>query len=514
MDAVVSRLLQPDVAVGAVVVVTSAVVGQVLWNLKFSPLARQNIPGPWYTAISDFWYGWQGVRFRRVMAIDDLFKEYGPVVRIGPNSVAFLDSQVIHEIYRTYAHNKGAFFENGTFGGKPNSIMTTDSAVHARFRRWHIGAFRKDRMRLTANALVEQMDDLVERLTDDCAGGNPVDVLLLSQIHALDVLGISILNTKFQQIRKREEHPAIKYHIDWLFDLAMRVALSGPLYNIMKALPVKRLREIFSADAGMCAFAGQLYDETPDVPPAEKDEMMSIVAAGKWHRDPVTGEATPKAEVSSEMGCFVLAGIDTASVSQTFALYELARQPKIYENVRAELRAASKHGNVYDGDLLRSLPYLNALVKEVLRANGPASLFLERVIPAGRPVALAGYQIPAGTTVGCTPRSTALREDLFPDPELVNPERWVEMKDGAWATRNDATIADMNAAWWPFGLGVRACVGRPLAELQMLMTTAALVSAFRIDLHKSTTPDSMSAMEIVVIQPKAQQCLLHFTHTL
>jgi len=64
-------------------------------------------------------------------------------------------------------------------------------------------------------------------------------------------------------------------------------------------------------------------------------------------------------------------------------------------------------------DTLRKLPYLNAflrvslrretvwqslklLLKEVLRARGPGSIFLERVVPAGG-ATLDGYFLPEGT---------------------------------------------------------------------------------------------------------------------
>ena len=47
---------------------------QALWNLFFSPLARQKIPGPPLAAISEIWWSWHGLRFQRIHALHTAFK--------------------------------------------------------------------------------------------------------------------------------------------------------------------------------------------------------------------------------------------------------------------------------------------------------------------------------------------------------------------------------------------------------------------------------------------------------
>lgn len=73
----------------------------VLRRLYLSPIS--SIPGPWYAVISDFWFTWIFVRFRRVRTIDSLFKTYGPVVRVSPNRVVFLDASTYKQVYGTSA---------------------------------------------------------------------------------------------------------------------------------------------------------------------------------------------------------------------------------------------------------------------------------------------------------------------------------------------------------------------------------------------------------------------------
>jgi hypothetical protein len=80
-------------------VIVSYCVCVATYRLFFSPL--RSIPGPWYAAVSDLWHLSHVLRLRRCRGIDDLFKKYGPIVRIAPNMVAFLDVNSMKVVYGT-----------------------------------------------------------------------------------------------------------------------------------------------------------------------------------------------------------------------------------------------------------------------------------------------------------------------------------------------------------------------------------------------------------------------------
>ena len=71
------------------------------FRLFFSPL--RSIPGPWYAAVSDLWHLSHVLRLRRCRGIDELFNKYGPIVRVAPNIVAFLDVKAMKVVYGTNA---------------------------------------------------------------------------------------------------------------------------------------------------------------------------------------------------------------------------------------------------------------------------------------------------------------------------------------------------------------------------------------------------------------------------
>lgn len=82
----------------------------VLYQLCFSPL--KSIPGPWYAAISDFWLITHIVRLQQCKTVQDLFETYGPVVRIGPNKVAFCDATSTKSVYTTHKFDKSAYYKS------------------------------------------------------------------------------------------------------------------------------------------------------------------------------------------------------------------------------------------------------------------------------------------------------------------------------------------------------------------------------------------------------------------
>lgn len=80
------------------------IIGKIIYRLMFSPLAA--VPGPWYAAVSDFWLTTHVMRLRQCFAVHDLFERYGPIVRIGPNKIAFRDQQAMRSVYSVHKFDK------------------------------------------------------------------------------------------------------------------------------------------------------------------------------------------------------------------------------------------------------------------------------------------------------------------------------------------------------------------------------------------------------------------------
>ncbi|KAI6265620.1 hypothetical protein MCOR27_011337 [Pyricularia oryzae] len=93
-----------------VVVATPAllVLAVAVYRLFFHPLAH--IPGPRLAALSNVWYGRQVCSGRMLQVGKILHRQYGPIVRVGPNEV-WLDSE---EGFRQ-VYSAGSGFEKSDF---------------------------------------------------------------------------------------------------------------------------------------------------------------------------------------------------------------------------------------------------------------------------------------------------------------------------------------------------------------------------------------------------------------
>ncbi|KAJ7469321.1 cytochrome P450 [Mycena galericulata] len=129
-----------------------------------------------------------------------------------------------------------------------------------------------------------------------------------------------------------------------------------------------------------------------------------------------------------------------------------------------------KVGNLEGGESLQeSLPYVAALVKEVLRWR--------TVTPIGFPHfstiddEYRGYRIPAGSIVIGNVWAILHNESMYPDPYAFKPERF--LLDG----KLNPAVRDPQAV---FGFGRRICPGRHMAMSSIWISIASILATFDI----------------------------------
>ncbi|XP_061558606.1 cytochrome P450 27C1 [Phycodurus eques] len=164
----------------------------------------------------------------------------------------------------------------------------------------------------------------------------------------------------------------------------------------------------------------------------------------------------------------LLAGVDTTSFTLSWASYLLARHPQIQEQIYMEVVRTLGPRAVAVAEDIPRLPLIRGLVKETLR--------LFPVLPGnGRitqdDLVVGGYYIPKGTQLALCHYSTSLDEENFSDALDFRPDRWIR-KDSSDRVDNFGSI--------PFGYGIRSCIGRRIAELEMHLVLTRLIQRFNI----------------------------------
>jgi sterol 14-demethylase len=187
----------------------------------------------------------------------------------------------------------------------------------------------------------------------------------------------------------------------------------------------------------------------------------------------------------------MFAGHHTSSGTASWALIELLRHPEVMSGVVAELDDLYADGSEVSFQALRSIPTLEAALKETLRLHPPL-IILMRVVQ--EEIELAGHRIPPGTTVASSPRvSNRIAED-FPEPEAFDPGRYLDPRQEDLQNR---------WTWIPFGAGKHRCVGNAFAMMQMKAIFSVILRDYEFEMTQPSESyrDDTSKMVIQLARP-------------
>ncbi|XP_055691191.1 uncharacterized protein LOC129794464 [Lutzomyia longipalpis] len=169
----------------------------------------------------------------------------------------------------------------------------------------------------------------------------------------------------------------------------------------------------------------------------------------------------------------LLAGVDTSSSGSFSILYNLAKNPEKQNILREELlKILPEKDSPLTAENMREMPYLRACIKEAFRMMPVVS---GNFRGTGRDIVLRGYQIPRDTDVYMPNKAVHMNDHYFPEAESFIPERWLRSQE-KHENYNPFT-------YLPFGYGIRACIGRRFAELEMEALVSRLVRNYHLEWH-------------------------------
>lgn len=236
------------------------------------------------------------------------------------------------------------------------------------------------------------------------------------------------------------------------------------LVPLSDRVPLPSNRRAHAAKARLFGAAREVVHgrATSVATPGDGDLLDRLLAA----RDPETGATLSEEEVVSEVVTFLLAGHETTATALTATLHLLARHPDIQERLHEDVIEVIGGGTPGATDVPQ-LEAVASVFNEGLRLYPPV-WGLPRLAAADDTV--SGYRLPEDRMV-MLPQWVTQRDPRWWDaPEQFQPDRW-----GA-----DGQSDRHRYAWFPFGGGPRACVGRHFALQEAVMLLATIVQRFRL----------------------------------
>jgi cytochrome P450 len=167
---------------------------------------------------------------------------------------------------------------------------------------------------------------------------------------------------------------------------------------------------------------------------AEHEDILSMLLQARDEH----GEAMTDEELRDQLVTLLLAGHETTATGLAWIFERVLRTPGVHADLRTAVAEDDER-------------YLECLIKEGLRLRPVVPLVARQV---NEPFPVGDYTVPAGTLLTCSMILTHSRPDLYPEPDALRPERFMENAPDTYT-------------WLPFGGGTRRCIGAAFATLEM-----------------------------------------------
>jgi retinoid hydroxylase len=235
------------------------------------------------------------------------------------------------------------------------------------------------------------------------------------------------------------------------------------LFTIPLALPWTKFGKALKARSKLLGSLEQIIRQRQQAENPGEDALGLLIQAKDEE-----GNSLSLEELKDQILLLLFAGHETlTSAIASFCLLT-AQHPDVLKKLREEQASLNPMGTP-TLENLQAMTYLEQVLKEVMRLIPPVGGGFRSAIATFE---FAGYRIPKGWNIQYQIAQTHQDQDLYPESDRFNPDRF--------APNN--SVDKSSFGYIPFGGGLRECIGKEFARLEMRLFAAKLLQHYKWEL--------------------------------
>ncbi|MBK9263347.1 MAG: cytochrome P450 [Polyangiaceae bacterium] len=333
----------------------------------------------------------------------------------------------------------------------PRSLLLLDGAEHLRMRRLLLPPLHGERMHAYAETMAKAANEEVQRFPS----GRPFSLHPHMQAITLEVILRAVFGLDERSRLERLSELLTKF-------MEPPPAIFAFLPALQRDFPLSPMRIFMRRREAVDRELYALIDERQKHPDDSRTDVLALLLAARDEE----GKPLTRGELRDELVTMLVAGHETTATSLSWTIACLLENPGVLERLEAELAPfIEKDGSIDVAAVVRA-EYLDAVVKESLRLR---PIVPDVVREVRVPYNLAGYDLPLGVFLTPCIYLAHRQPDVYPNPTRFLPERWIGVKPDPYR-------------WFPFGGGIRRCIGMAFALYEMKVVLATILARTRLRL--------------------------------
>ncbi len=352
-------------------------------------------------------------------------------------------------------------------------LLTSEGDAHLSQRRMIQPAFHREKIK----SYTETMTGYAAQMADEWKDGEVRDIDKEMMHLTLQIVGKTLFSANVA-----DDADEVGAAMTTLIEMFNYLLL--PFSEILEKLPFPQARRFNRAKETLDSVIYGIINERR-ASGEDKGDLLSMLLHAQ---DEESGAEMSDKQVRDECLTLFVAGHETTANALTFTFYLLSQNPDRESKLHEELNRVLHGGKLPTIEDLPNLKYTESVLAESMRLFPPAWALGRLAVEEHE---FNGYKIPKGALLLLSMYVLHRDERFWENAEKFQPERFLH--------ENAIKEAGQKFIYFPFGGGIRRCVGEQFAWAEGILLLATLARKWKLSLSPE---QKIGLSPLMTLRPK------------